>query len=109
MKRLLFLTIAIFLVNAAANAELLEMSASCDQAITKLKEIISYPDSSTAEKIRDAFGVDIFNTCDSADGKIICFQCLDKNLKLNLIQLQENLANKSFELKGLGCKCDKKK
>ncbi len=109
MKRLLFLTVAIFFINTSVNAELLEIATSCEKAVADLTEILKHPDKSTAEKIRDAFGVDIFNSCDSPDGKTICFQCLDKKQKLSLIQLQENKAKKIFELKGLGCKCDNKK
>ena len=109
MKRILIFTLAVVLTNTVASAELLEMAASCDEAIIKLKEIIKKPDSSTPEKIRDAFGVDILNSCDSPDGKIVCFQCLDKNQKLNLIQLQQNKAKNVFEFKGLGCKCNKSK
>ncbi len=109
MKRLLFLTVAIIFINTSVKAELLEMATSCDKAVVDLTEILKHPDKSTSEQIRDAFGVDIFNSCDSPDGKTVCFQCLDKNQKLNLIQLQENKAKKIFELKGFGCKCDRQK
>ncbi|MGC8658596.1 MAG: hypothetical protein ACP5U1_05930 [Desulfomonilaceae bacterium] len=109
MKRIIILMSLIVLTGTVANAELLEMAANCDQAITRLKEIIKDPNSSTPEKIRDAFGVDILDSCDSPDGKIVCFQCVDKNQKLQVIQLQLNKAKKLFEFKGFGCKCNKNK
>ncbi|MCX5874492.1 MAG: hypothetical protein NTY51_14845 [Deltaproteobacteria bacterium] len=107
MKRIILLAITIALFYSPAKAQLLEMAANCDDASIKIIEIIKHPDAKTAQKIRDMFGVDIFNSCDSPDGKVICFQCLDKNQQLNLIQLHENKATKIFELKGPGCKCNK--
>jgi hypothetical protein len=108
MKNTLLLVTVLFILNTSVNAQLLEMAANCDEAGTKIIEIIKHPDAKTPEIIRDLFGVDIFNSCDSPDGRIVCFKCIDKNQKLNLIQLQENVTAKKFEFKGFGCLCDKK-
>lgn len=107
MKRIILLAITVALFYLPAKAQLLEMAANCDDASKKIIEIIKHPDAKTAEKIRDMFGVNIFNSCDSPDGKVICFQCLDKNQQLKLIQLHENKVKNMFELKGTGCKCNK--
>jgi len=107
MKRIFLLAITVALFYSPAKAQLLEMAANCDDASTKIIRIIKHPDAKTAEKIRDMFGVNIFNSCDSPDGKVICFQCVDKNQKLQLIQLYENKTKNIFEFKGPGCKCNK--
>ena len=108
MKKTLLIFAVLCILNTSVKAQLLEMATDCDEAATKITEIVKHPDAKTAETIRDSFGVDIFNSCDSPNGKIICFQCIDKDQKLNLIQLQENVVAKKFEFKGLGCLCDKK-
>lgn len=109
MKKALLMIMTFFILNSWGNAQLLQMAANCDQASTKIAEIIKSSDATTAERIRDLFGVDIFDSCNSAGGKTICFQCIDNNQKLRLIQLREDLKTGKYEFKGFGCLCNEKK
>lgn len=92
-----------------SSAQVVQMAANCDKARTQLLELIAKPDAVDARKIRQDLGVDIFVTCDSDRGTVVCFQCLDDNQKLRTLQIIQKPDTKRFEFLGFGCRCEQKK
>ena len=88
-----------------SDAQLLEMAANCDQAMKKLSDIIKSDDGTSGLKIKQAIGVDSLVECDSPEGKYTCFQCLDDDKQLRLIQILQKEPNGRFESLGFGCRC----
>lgn len=91
-----------------ASAAMLEAAKSCDDAKKALAELVKNPDTKEAALIADALGVDILASCDFPEGKIICFQCLDRSGELRSVQLLQKQATRKFELLGFGCRCREK-
>lgn len=93
----------------AALAQAVEMAAKCDDAQKRLEELVKRPDVSHVQKIKDALGLDVLNSCSTAEGHIICYQCVDKDLNLRMLQLLQKKDTKRFEMLGFGCKCGDEK
>ncbi len=103
---LLFLAIILSVTSMSrSEAQLIEMAANCDKALTKLGEIMKSPDAKTAQKIKELLGVDSLIECDTTDGRISCFQCLNDNQELKLIQILHRSSDGLFENLGFGCRC----
>ena len=101
-----FLALAICMAFApVSDAQLLEMAANCDQAIKKLTEITKSENGKTGQQIKEAMGVDVLMECDTLEGKVTCFQCLDDQKELKLIQVVRNKATGAFEKPVYGCRC----
>jgi hypothetical protein len=83
----------------------LQMAAQCDKAQKQLKELIAKPDATEAEKIRQDLGLDILGSCDTKEGRVVCFQCLDDKQTLRALQVVQKRDTKRFELLGFGCRC----
>jgi hypothetical protein len=92
-----------------AQAQTIEMAGKCDELQKKLAELIKKPDSTDAQKIKEALGVDILDSCAATEGQITCYQCVDKDGSLRALQLLQKRDTKRFELLGFGCKCTEKK
>ncbi len=111
MRKALLAVTAMSLVTltSPAPAQTLEMAAKCEVAEKQLAELVKKPDTTDARKIKEALGLDILNSCTTAEGNIICYQCIDKDERLRTLQLLQKLDTKRFELLGFGCQCDKAK
>lgn len=83
----------------------IEMAASCDKARKQLEELIAKPDAMDAQKIRQDLGLDVLDSCDTKEGRVVCFQCLDDNQTLRALQVLQKPGTKQFELLGFGCRC----
>ncbi len=88
-----------------ADAQLIEMAANCDKAIKTLSELIKPEHGHSVEKIKERLGVDVLIECDTPDGKATCFQCLDDNQELKLIQIIKKTSDGLFESPVFGCRC----
>lgn len=93
------------LIAQDSGAQLLEMAANCDQAMKKLSEAIKSDDGKSGQKIKQAVGVDSLVECDSPEGKYTCFQCLDDDKQLRLVQILQKEPNGRFENPVFGCRC----
>ncbi|HMK34693.1 MAG TPA: hypothetical protein VK463_06485 [Desulfomonilaceae bacterium] len=111
MKKVFFAAIFLLIVNFSgmALAQTIEMAATCDEAQKRLAELIKKPDVTDVQKIKEALGLDIFDSCATTDGRIVCYQCLDKDQNLRTIQLLQKTDAKGFEVLGYGCRCRDKK
>lgn len=105
LKVMLLALMVALLSISPADAQLLEMAANCDAALKTLSEIIKAPDAKSVQKIKERLGVDSLNECDTPDGKITCFQCLDDNRELRLIQVLRKASDGALESLGYGCRC----
>ncbi len=83
----------------------LEMAAQCDKARKQLGELIAKPDATDAQKIRQELGLDVLDSCDTTEGRVVCFQCLDDKQNLRALQVLQKRDAKRFELLGFGCRC----
>jgi hypothetical protein len=75
----------------------------------QLEELIKKPDTTHVDKIKEALGLDVLNSCDSENGRIICYQCVDKDENLRTLQLLQERQTKKFVLLGFGCRCGDEK
>lgn len=92
-------------LGATAFGQTIEMAAQCEEAQKQLAELIKNPDTTHAQKIKDALGLDVLNSCPAAEGQIVCYQCIDKDRSLRTLQLLQKKDTKRFELLGFGCNC----
>jgi hypothetical protein len=99
------LLVCLAVVTAPAFGQALEMAAKCDELHKQLAELVKKPGSADAEKIKQAIGVDILDSCPTSEGQIVCFQCLDKDQTLRTLQLLQKKGAQQMELLGFGCKC----
>lgn len=106
---MLILLATIALSSTSALAQVVELAGNCDQVRLQLGELIKKPDTTHADKIKEALGLDILNSCDSENGRIICYQCVDKDENLRTLQLLQERQTKKFVLLGFGCRCNDKK
>jgi hypothetical protein len=111
MKKTMMLTLlaTIALSSTSALAQVIEIAAACDQVRMQLEELIKKPDTTHVDKIKEALGIDILNSCDSENGRIICYQCVDKDQNLRTLQLFQEQQTKKFVLLGFGCRCGDEK
>lgn len=111
MKKTIMLTLlaTIALSSTSALAQVIEIAAACDQVRMQLEELIKKPDTTHVDKIKEALGIDILNSCDSENGRIICYQCVDKDQNLRTLQLFQEQQTKKFVLLGFGCRCGDEK
>ena len=94
-----------FAAPAQVFGQTVEMAAKCDVLQQKLSELVKKPTSPDADKIKEAIGVDILDSCPTKQGQVICFQCLDKDQNLRTLQVLKRTDTKKLELVGFGCKC----
>jgi hypothetical protein len=92
-----------------AFGQAVEMAAKCDDARRQLEELVKKPDSTDARKIKEALGLDVLVSCDTTEGQIICYQCVDKDKNLRTLQLLQKSDTKRFEMLGFGCRCRENK
>ena len=111
MRALLFLTVLMSCVGVAETslAQVLEFAAKCDEAKKQLAELVKKPDSTDAQKIKEALGLDALISCSTDQGQIICFECVDKDQNFRTLQLLQNRDTRHYELLGFGCRCKDKK
>jgi hypothetical protein len=88
-----------------SSGALLEAAKNCDEARDRLIALVNNPDNREASQVMDSLGVDVVNSCSVPKGKILCFQCLDKNGELSSLQLFHDSEAKKFEFLGFGCRC----
>jgi hypothetical protein len=107
MKIRFVITVMLFVLGTFSLSwgQALEMAAQCDKARKQLLELIAKPDMTDAQKIRQNLGLDLFDSCDSDEGRVICFQCLGDNQSLRTLQVLQKRDTKRFELLGFGCRC----
>lgn len=98
-----------FAAPAQVFGQTVEMAAKCDVLQQKLSELVKKPGSTDADKIKEAIGVDILDSCPTKQGQVICFQCLDKDQSLRTLQLLKRKDTQKLELVGFGCQCRDKK
>lgn len=106
--KLIFLFVMLTISSVMAQdsgAQVLQMAANCDQAIKKLSEAIKSDDGKSGQKIKLAVGLDSLVECDWPEGKYTCFQCLDDDKQLRLIQILQKESNGRFEKPVFGCRC----
>ncbi len=111
MKKTIMLALlaTVVLFSNLALAQVVELAGNCDQVRLQLGELIKKPDTTHVDKIKEALGLDILNSCDSENGRIICYQCVDKDENLRTLQLLQERQTKKFVLLGFGCRCNDKK
>ncbi len=111
MKTLTLVIVCMLSISFAGTSlgQTIEMAGKCDELQKKLAELIKKPDLTDAQKIKEALGVDIIDSCATTEGQIICYQCVDKDGTLRALQLLQKRDTKRFELLGFGCKCTEKK
>jgi hypothetical protein len=109
-KAILVVAILSFIgLTKAAVGQTLEMAAKCETLEKQLAELVKKPEGADAQKIKEALGLDILNSCATTEGNIICYQCVDKENNLRTLQLLRKADTKRFELLGFGCKCNDSK
>jgi hypothetical protein len=91
--------------STTAFGQSVEMAAKCDDAQRQLTDLVRKPDSTDTRKIKEALGLDVLVSCATAEGQIICYQCMDKDQNLRTLQLLQKSDTKRFELLGFGCRC----
>jgi hypothetical protein len=111
MRALLLLTVLMSCIGVAETtlAQVLEFAAKCDEAKKQLAELVKKPDSADAQKIKEVLGLDALISCSTAQGQIICFECVDKDQNFRTLQLLQNRDTKQFKLLGFGCRCKDEK
>lgn len=107
MKIRLMIAVMLFVFGTCGLSwgQAIEMAAQCDKARKQLLELIAKPDATDAQKIRQDLGLDLFDACDSDEGRVICFQCLADNQSLRTLQVLQKRDTKRFEFLGFGCRC----
>lgn len=107
MRSALLLTVLMFCIGVSTTSfgQALEFAAKCDEAKKQLAELVKKPDSTDAQKIKENLGIDILISCGSTEGKIICFECIDKDRNFRTLQLLQKSDTGRFELLGFGCRC----
>ena len=107
MRVALLLTVLMLFtgVSTTSVAQVLEFAAKCDEAQKQLAEWVKKPDSTDAQRIKEALGLDILISCATTAGQIICFECIDKDQNFRTLQLLQNRDTKQLELLGFGCRC----
>jgi hypothetical protein len=110
MRSAMLLTVLIICIGVSTTSfgQALEFAAKCDVAQKQLAELVNKPDSSDAQKIKEALGIDILISCGTTEGKIICFECIDKDENFRTLQLLQKGGTGRFELLGFGCRCKDK-
>jgi hypothetical protein len=96
-------------LSGKAPSQTVEVAGKCDELRKKLEDLIKKPDLTDAQKIKDAIGVDILDACNTAEGQVTCYQCVDKDGTLRALQLLRKTDSKGFTLLGFGCPCTKQK
>ena len=96
-------------LSQTAPTQTVEVAGKCDGMQKQLAELIKKPDATDVQKIKDALGVDILDSCAAPEGQIVCYQCVDKDGTLRSLQLLQKSDTKRFELLGFGCKCARQK
>ncbi|MDD3473639.1 MAG: hypothetical protein PHS86_12720 [Syntrophaceae bacterium] len=111
MKGLTLFSLLFILIvgTASASAQLLEMAADCDKALSNLSEILRAPGPKSTQKIKELLGVDVLVECETTEGRISCFQCLGSDKELKLIQILRKSSDGPYENLGLGCRCKSSK
>lgn len=111
MRSTLLFTVFLFCLGFSTTSfgQTLEFAAKCDVAQKQLAELVKKPDSTDAQKIKEALGIDVLISCATTEGKIICFECIDKDENLRTLQLLQKTEKDRFELLGFGCPCKDKK
>ncbi len=107
MKVALLLTVLMLCIGVSKTsvAQVLEFAAKCDVAQKQLAEWVKKPDSTDGQRIKEALGLDALISCSTAQGQIICFECIDKDQNFRTLQLLQNRDTRQFELLGFGCLC----
>jgi hypothetical protein len=107
MRSTLLITALMFCIGSstASFGQALEFAAKCDEAQKQLAELVKKPDSTDAQRIKEALGIDILISCGTTEGKIICFECIDKDQNLRTLQLLQKGDRGRFKLLGFGCRC----
>jgi hypothetical protein len=111
MKVALLLTVLMLFIGVSTTsvAQVLEFAAKCDEAQKQLAEWVKKPDSTDAQRIKEAIGLDILISCATTTGQIICFECIDKDQNFRTLQLLQKRDTKQLELLGFGCRCKDQK
>jgi hypothetical protein len=92
-----------------ALSQTVEMAAKCDNLEKQLADLVKKPEGVDVQKIKEALGIDVLNSCATAEGKVICYQCLDKENRLRALQLLQKSEGGKFGVLGFGCKCNDSK
>lgn len=103
------LTLAVMSASSWVYAQTVEMAGRCDQIRDQLEELIKKPEIADADAIKQALGLDILISCDAEKGRIICYQCVDKDQNLRALQILQDTQTKKFTFLGFGCRCSDKK
>lgn len=107
MKVALVLTVLMLFIGVSTTsfAQVLEFAAKCDEAQKQLAEWVKKPDSTNAQRIKEALGLDILISCATTAGQITCFECIDKDQNFRNLQLLQSRDTKQLKLLGFGCRC----
>jgi hypothetical protein len=98
-------TLAVMSASTWAFAQAVEMAGPCDRIRNQLEELIKKPEIADADAIKQALGLDILISCDAEKGRIICYQCVDKDENLNTLQILQDQQAKKLTFLGFGCRC----
>jgi hypothetical protein len=104
----LFLILSIC-ITGTAFGQTIEVALTCEKAKKMLNELSKAKDAKEISEISDTLGVTVLNSCDKPDGKVICYQCLDKDEKLRLLEIVLDTKSKRIKVTGYGCRCSDNK
>ena len=109
--RSLFMTLVMILsigLLGTAFGETLEVALKCDVVKKKLSELSKDKDAKDISKINESLGVTVLMSCDLPEGKVVCYQCLDKDQGLRSLEVVYDSKSNRISVKGFGCRCKDK-
>lgn len=106
--RLLLCAIALTLnVGLVGDAfcQTVEVALRCEDARKKMEALIVKTDKKDLASITAALKTAVLTSCTVPEGKVVCYQCIDKTQRLRALELLHDTKNKKFKILGFGCRC----
>lgn len=106
MTLALVLSIGLF---GAAWGQTIEVALKCEDVKKKLSELSKATDIKDISEVNQSLGVTVLMSCDLPSGKVVCYQCLDKDQKLRSLEVVHDSKARRVKVIGFGCRCRDRK